>query len=28
VIGKYVARLMSFDPRVAGQAELYDLKVR
>jgi len=28
VIGKYVARLMSFDPRVAGQADLYDLKVR
>ena len=28
VIGKYVARLMSFDPRVAVQAELYDLKVR
>jgi riboflavin synthase len=28
VIGKYVARLMSFDPRAAGQAELYDFKVR
>ena len=28
VIGKYVARLLSFDPRAAGQAELYDLKVR
>ena len=28
VIGKYVARLLSFDPPATGQAELYDLKVR
>ena len=28
VIGKYVARLMSFDTRLVAQAETYDLKVR